>query len=311
MTIEEAETILGVNIADDERMIKMRFRRLMSKYHPDVVQSDHPRHLKKAQLINEAYGVLQKNSAQRKKIRQEEKKPVWNGTIIPQAFRERTIYMLDGIWEEAEQYYFAVVKGRYAWDPDLEEFSCLIHSLNEVAMELLEEAEKQIGIYALSEWEQNELRFPYQVKLFHLLARQFINPLHCLKKLANAIKVDEQGREIYCFEALLKTQGEKLSTGSLIYVAALTKNRIMMRDGEGNSLGHLSFQEDSLYYVIIPILQKKNAQVKCVVKQNGNRKSKAHFYLRLKQEIEEERPANLNLQIAEVLNEYDVALKKW
>lgn len=326
MTVQEAEKILGVSEEDGSREIKQQFRKLMSRHHPDVLKSDNPEHLKRAQLINEAYAVLLKSIRENKRVNKSstKKKPVWKGKTIKEAFTERTIYMSDGIWEETEAYYFEVVRGKYEWNPDLEEFHCLLHSLNQTSVELLEHIEQQRTGYHLDDDEVKELRFTYQVRLFHLLARQFISPVESLKKIVKSVSVDETGRKIYCFDASLGAQGssaqlkamEQLEQGDSIYVKELRQNKIMVSDKEGHALGYLSFTDDQLYYVVIPILQNHQAQVKCVIDgkqiQKNRRPMQARvtvkLYLRMEKEIKEENPANHNLKIAALLKEYETAL---
>lgn len=326
MTIQEAEKILGVNEADGAKEIKQQFRKLMSRHHPDVLQSDNPEHLQRAQQINEAYAVLLKGIRENKRPNRssKKKKPIWKGKTIKEAFTERTIYMSDGIWEESEAYYFEVTRGKYEWNPDLEEFHCLLHSLNQTAVQLLETIEQQRTGYHLDDNDIKEIRFTYQVQLFHLLARQFISPVACLQKIVKKVSADEMGRKIYCVDASIGTQGssaqlkamEQLEAGDSIYVKELKQNRIMVSDKDGHALGHLFFTDDQLYYVVIPILMSHQVQVKCIIDgkqiQKNRRKVQARvtvkLYLRMEKEIKEENPANQNLKIVALLKEYETAL---
>ncbi len=321
MTIQEAANILGVSRQDDVSAIKQKFRKMIGQYHPDAVGSDEPEHIKKAQLINEAYSILRENAVQGKEI--PASTPVWKAKVLENAFTVRTIYMI--LWEDHKKEYIEVTRGRYEWDPDLEEFDCLLKSLNQAVLELLEKTEHQNGIYQDYEYDLITQRFPYQVQLFHAFAGQYIRPVSCLKKLASPIRRNEEERHIYKFQAFLGTKGDskifrvmlKLKSGDLLYADSLKNNRIMLSDEKGVSLGHLSLAEDSLYYVIIPILQKHLAQVKFVVSaMEVKRNIRPHvvrvnidLYLRMEKMEGLEIDSDQNIAIEGVLNSYDSYLK--
>lgn len=322
MTIQEAASILGVTRQDDVRAIKQKFRKMIGQYHPDAVGSDEPEHIKKAQLINEAYSILRENAMQGKEI--PAATPVWKARVVENAFTGRTIYMI--LWEDHKKEYIEVTRGRYEWDPDLEEFDCLLKSLNQAVLELLEKIEHQNGIFQDYEYDLKTQRFPYQVQLFHVLAGQYILPVSCLKKLASPIKREEEKRHIYKFQAFLGTKGDskiframlRLKNGDLLYADSLKNNRIMVSDGKGASLGHLSLSEDSLYYVIIPLLQKHLAQVKFVVSAMEVKRNirpyavrvNIDLYLRMEKMEEPEINSDQNVAIEGVLNSYDFYVKE-
>lgn len=319
MTIKEAANILGVNSEDDTRTIKQKFRKMIGKYHPDAVGSDKPEHIIKAQLINEAYSVLREKVLHNKDI--PVSTPVWKANVVEHAFTERIIYMI--LWEDHVKEYIEVTRGRYEWDPDLEEFDCLLKSLNQAGIELLEKIEQQNGIY--HEYDIKAQRFPYQVQLFHILAGQYIMPVSCLKKLANPIKIDEQKRNIYKFQAFLGAKGDskiframlQLKSGDFLYADSLQNNKIMVSDGNGITLGHLSFAEDSLYYVIIPIIKNHLAKVKFVVHAMEVKRNirpytvriNIDLFLRMERMEETGIASDQNLKIAAILNKYDFYLK--
>lgn len=324
MTVEEAYRILGISKEADNKTIKLQFRKLIAKYHPDAVGSDAPEHLKKAQLLNEAYALLRKRAAADKNS--VNRKPVWKAKVVETAFTQRTVYMSGVSWEGETPELYQVARGRYEWDPDLEEFECFLRSLNEAVMELLERTEEKNGIYNFEEYDVKAQRFDCQLQLFHLLAGQFISPVSCMKKLTEPEETDEQGRNIYKFQAFLGTTGtgdlfsamSKLKEGDLLYATSLKNNRIMVSNAAGTKLGHLSLADDCLYYVIIPILQNRMAQVKFLVKEcNIHRRSRPYrikvnveLYLRMGKEVEDVKHCDWNLKIGEVLNWYEEYLKR-
>lgn len=353
MTIDEARNILGATSADNLNTIKIKFRKMMTKYHPDAVGSDAPEHIKKAQLINEAYALILKTGITNEcgdplrkwwtdyhktnhttygsgthnsnnKARNT-KEFVWRGKINESAFVERTIYIMADTWNESKKEFYKVAKGRYMWNPDMEEFECFLKSLNQAVLALLETTERQNAIYNDYEYNIKEKRFEYQVQLFHLLAGQFISPLSCLKKLALPDTMDSEGRSVYIFQTFLGTKGSgttftamsKLKAGDMVYATSLNNNRIMIANDNGCSLGHLSLADDKFYYVIIPILQKHMAQVKFIVREIEIRKTSRPYqikinvdlYMRMEGGIKDEPDNSQNLKIASLINGYDGYLK--
>jgi len=321
MTIQEAEKILGISSEEEERKIKIRFRSLIAKYHPDAIQSEEPEHIKRAQLINEAYRVIRKQITVKKKKKNENIH--WKAQIKKEAFVERTIFMSNAFGEEHESGYYPVAKGRYQWDPDLEEFHCFLHSILQTSLELLEQAEERIQIYNELSGDIKEIRFPFQIQLFHLLAGQYVSPLSALRKIAEPAYQDEE-KDIYCFDAFLGTTGDSeifrvmkgLTKEESIFVSSLQNNRIMFSDGKNRSLGYLSFADDELYYIVVPILQKHLAQVKCIVQEVQVCRKKSPYqvkvqiqlYLRMEHNLKDIDATDTNLKIASVLNEYDKIL---
>ncbi|PNV62993.1 hypothetical protein C0033_05540 [Clostridium sp. chh4-2] len=322
MTVKEAENILEVGRLDDAVKVKKKFRKLMIQYHPDAVGSDTPEYRKKAQQINEAYSILREKRAVKGDI--PAKTDIWKGRIVEQAFTERSIYMI--LWEGYKTEYLQVTKGKYTWDPDLEEFDCLLKSLNEAALELLEIIECRNGIYSDEEFDIKTERFPYQVRLFHLLAGQYISPSYCLKKLAVPVKNDENKRNSYKVRAFLGEKGRSrafrtmsgLTAGDPLYIDTLENNRIMVSDGKGVPLGYLSLAENQMYYVVIPILRKHLAQAKLSVSDVEVRKSSRPYrvrvnidiYLQVENMEEQENVSEYNTEINTILDKYDIYLKE-
>ncbi|BBF42520.1 hypothetical protein lbkm_1202 [Lachnospiraceae bacterium KM106-2] len=320
MNIREAYQILGVTEEDDERTIKIKFRKKISRFHPDAVGSELPDYVAKAQRINEAYALVRKKGVPTK--RKKKQKPQWQAKVNESAFVERNIYIPYFMEIEEPDAYSTITRGRYIWDPELEEFDLFLRSLNHAVIELLEGIECN---YYYDDRDRNKNRFSYQIKLFNSLASQFIQPVYCLKRIASTVKVDEIGREIYAFRALLGTSGSSqaftamvnLKEGDLLYPSAIKNNRVLVSDSKGVSLGHLSLEEDHLYYILIPILQYSKAQVKLVVRECLiNKKTRPYqvkikiiLYLRMEKEIEEIKLPNQNLVIAEILNQYESDLK--
>ena len=307
MTIEQAYELLGVTKQQNEKEIKRKFRKLMAMHHPDVIGSNSPEQIKQAQRLNEAYALIKK--AARKKPEIQIKRPTWKAKVTETAFCERTVYMESVSWEGETPQMYAVARGRYEWEPELEEFPCFLRSVKEAALELLERAEYRKGIT----WELRGVakgtKFDYHLQLFHLLAGQFISPVACLDVLARLEEMDDKGRMIYKILAWVQqTDRVRLQPGELLSVTGLKHNRIMVATSTGTPLGHVSFLEDSLYYVVVPILQHRKAQIKLVVREVEKRKkTTVEVYLRMEETVEEIRHTDYNLRIAELVSRYE----KW
>lgn len=140
----------------------------MIQYHPDAVGSDTPEYRKKAQQINEAYSILHEKRAVKENI--PAKAVVWKDRIVEHVFTERNVYMI--LWEGFKIEYITITNGKYACNLDLGEFDCLLKSLNETALEKLEQIERRNGIYSDEEFKTG--KFPYHVRRFHCLAGQLI-----------------------------------------------------------------------------------------------------------------------------------------
>ncbi len=291
MTVNEACRILGIHDSDDFRTVKIKYRRLMRLYHPDAAGSD-DRHNQHAQRINEAYAVIKASAEQRSGNQPDQSAPFWNSKghfrserkqqnyfqhwkINPNAYTERNIYdsyhMDLGHLEEEERQaaqamYQQIGRGKYFWNPDEEDFSCFLKSLHHAVYEILRRAELA---YTDDEELLSEFRFPFQIRLFHLIGCQYVRPITCLHQILSPERVDREGREIFRIRAFLgtKERGElyrnisALSEGELLYPKALKENRLVVMNRERTSLGFLSLALDELYFCLIPLLQKHQAQI--------------------------------------------------
>ncbi len=272
MNIAYARKLLSVTEKDDLQSLKKKYRRLMSECHPDALGSDNPAHIRRAQEINEAYQLLKKEAhAFRTKM----------------SGREDRRYGREGKKSEREE------KKRPEWTGQVNErafrdrkiyqyYSMETVSIHQLVKDLLEE--KEAGMQIKS-------------RLFHILAEQFTEPVSILHKIAGQGKKDKENREIYHFPAYLKVEKRKHPPeGMTLYPKAFQSNRIMVCSKEGAEYGHLSFEDDRLYFCLIPLLKEKLAKVKMTV-HNG----KVDFCIRLEKEAETYRIPNRNLEIAELL----------
>ncbi len=366
MNIQEAIEILGISPTDSTRHVKIKFRRLMHKHHPDSVsgEAEYEKQTKAAQAINEAYTVWKTwyqsgrpqagsgGSADEGFDSTESGGSAGSGTagsmknrafdfsgwdVNKSAFAERNIYDIYHMdlydLDEEEQarargMYQLLGKGRFFWNPDEEEFSCFLRSLHHLSLKLLKEVQDKAARAAgrmPGLWDEEELmqlRMPYQLQLFGLLADQFVQPLKCLHALEEPVDTDKEGREIFCVRAFAgaKERGEiyrnicSLKAGNPVYVDGIKNRRIQLSNGQQGSLGELSLQDDELYFCIIPLLKQKRAQVKLVVSKTEvkNRPVLARadllFYLRIAETDENLPHPDGNDAIRMVLESYEKML---
>ncbi|HIU76874.1 MAG TPA: hypothetical protein IAC62_13395 [Candidatus Pelethocola excrementipullorum] len=106
---------------------------------------------------------------------------------------------------------------------------------------------------------------------------------------------------------------ERLKSGDILYPESFQGNKILVRNQERQSLGHLSFEEDCLYVCMIPLLKKKLARIKMIVNEvEINRRMRPYrikvdidFYFRLEKDADQYKSSDQNLRIAELLAKYE------
>ena len=321
--------ILGVEDGDNSTYVKKRYRILMQQYHPDSFGDD-PDLVLRAQLINEAYTVVKKQMAecgkQRNGAREGVEELIWDFPQNEYAFCDRDLYLSRAFYEDYRLDGYKAARGKYYWDAEREDFKHLLLSLNQLCSDQLEEIERKYCIYNMEEHGLSSQKADYKAKIFHLLVQQFIDPIDSLHKTYRISSADDRGRSIFLFPASVAIRGSKeafeavtrLMAGDYLYAVSLKDNRIRISDGEGVDLGHISFEDDRLYYMVIPALAGKAATVKLLVKdiriRTDTRPCQARldldFYLRLEQE--EENPGQRkaleekrNRTIRKLLMEYE------
>ena len=344
MNLQQARHILGITPEDDKAAIKKKYRRLMGQFHPDAQTAEKiSDSIRRAQEINEAYEYLKKHTGifsktasgtDRKSVWKDRppKKPAWTGRTNEKAFCERNVYQrysMDVEEPEArDRLYYKVARGRYLWDPATEDFTLFVTSLHHVTKELLEQAEERVakkktqGVRPRGNGYRNTEadRFRFQSKLFYHLSVQFTNPIQILRQIAKPERVDDAGRQIYRFSTSLGADATQtayrrllaLQPGDAVYPLAFQENKILVRREKQYPLGHLSFEDDRLYFCVIPLLQEKLAQVQMkvrkvqVLRKNHPYKVKVDIdlYFRTEKEITGYKGRERNLEIAEILNEY-------
>ena len=306
MNKSTARKILGLDGSEDERAIKRKYRKLMHDHHPDNSESDDS---ELAAKINTAYEMVMKDfdgsdgkhhSTQKKPTTKKSTKTKnWN------AKENKNAYCVRPILHEVEDYdgnsigTIEIARGKYVWSKD-EEFSLFLKSLYETSKELMDNARPSLFFEPPAVIKQK-----YLADITYLLTGQFIDSSLTLNELAvmdtSAYKIDAM------VELEMNTPVPK--PGTALYPAGISKHRLYLRNKGGEIVGYLSFKDDRLYYVIIPLFEQKKAQVKMVVSDTpkstryGKKYADIDLWVKI---IEDQNSAidNTNRKIDELLAKY-------
>ena len=267
-----------------ERLIKKKYRQRILSAHPDVQPEEETEY--SAQQLNYAYAYL--------------KKKVWDAPVNLRAWREREIYSYAEDSEGEKIGYFKIAAGKYIWKTE-EDFSLFQKSIFACASQILEEVERKKQIY-----KSERLRIQTLAALVYLLAQQFLNSTALLKELGQEQKADAEGNRIFLIPAMLELTGNiQAAEGEVISPKRLTKHRLYVKNSQGEELGYLSFRDDCMYYVVIPLMEQRRVKVR--MKAAEGKKAacqKLNFYVKLLEKDTAGMPESVNLQIEQLLNDY-------
>lgn len=321
MTREEACRILGVSPGAAPDQIKRKYRQLMHRLHPDVGPSEEDLHL--AWQVNAAYALLKRtwpagdaSQAGPDAASGISQHSAWDAPVNSHAYRERDIlcYAEDGEGEVIGT--FTAARGRYFWTTE-EDFPLFLRSIYLCGKELLDEVDASLGRASSS------CRSRFHADLTYLLAQQYIDASSLLKELAARTTSDREGQEIYYFPAMLETKGKGLPglPGSLpadapLFPSGVRDRRLYLKDISGQEAGYLSFSDDRLYYVLVPLFEQRQVLVRLrAAGENASHNKRnagyrrLHLWLKFKKEEDKSRlPESLNLQISQLLEHYRASL---
>ena len=239
MDLHEAYRVLGISETDTPATRKRKYRRLMMLYHPDSTGENN---IHISQRINAAYEYLKSHENE---ISVYDSASGWDAEINENAFCERAVYV-DYSFLDKRIPIRQVAEGRYLWDPYLEEFSMLARSVAVKTADLIHE-------YSYDGEE---------APLFHLLMQDFIEPLSCARKLGEAVEADNGTAYLFTgavgiTDPRLLSEFRNMENGVELF-AEPRGPRITICNEDGLILGELSYDEDSLYYVVNPLLTMKD-----------------------------------------------------
>ncbi len=265
MEINEAYSILGVSRSDDENTIKKKYKRLLFVHHPDAKRhrGDTSDDGMAARII-EAYRLIRKGEGLEAELPENYE---WEAEVNEKAFSDRTIYIQYKIYDDEDLPLSKAAEGKYIWDPDLEDFPLFAKSVLEASRDVVSDKSPIFSQSVLME-------------VFHLMMQEYVFPADSARKLGKLIEADES-TEKYEFVGYIKTKpgnkGEVFHEGEPVDIY-LSDNRAMAQNLiAGTFLGDISFDDDSLYYVILPLLEepkvKSSATMQRLIKAGRNKNS--------------------------------------
>lgn len=313
MTIKEAYQVLGLPSGTGLTEIKKKYRTLMMQVHPDASIHIDAAH-NTAQEINTAYALLKeklsadtkKESHRTKGHKKQKQTTAWNSPVNKNAYREREVLQYVEDHDGTVIGNFCIARGKYMWTTD-EDFSLFLLSLYQCSKQILDEIDTQCN-----REDTPPDRPSFQAELTYLLAQQFISQTALLKELAKEEKAGPDGQPVFYIPSMLEASGRPLSLkpGDELYPARISRHRLYLQNQAGLEAGYLSFADDRLYYIIVPLFEQKAVRIKIRVaeKQPGEKiKSRYHnldLWIKLLDQICRQLPENLNLQIEQLLKKY-------
>ena len=240
----------------------------------------------------------------------------WSAPQNPRAYCPRDVYCSAEDMEGTRLGTFVIARGRYLWTPE-EEFSLFLQSLYHCSRRLLEQAERRAAHAPEDPYAQR--RQQAQASLAYLLAQQFINA----RVMLALTSTYDSASEIYTLRAALELErGARVPSGDeLLYPDALRSHRLYLKNAAGHRLGYLSFPDDRLYYIVLPLFEQRRVQVRITVLPDtassqkprarahrntgsGLRSCPLEVRMRFLPEMKEHFPDSLNLRIEQILNAY-------
>ena len=235
----------------------------------------------------------------------------WDAPINPYAYREREIFHYVEDYEGNILGNFSIARGKYLWKTE-EDFPLFLLSIYQCGKDLLDEIDDR-----LQRNELTMLRQEIQPELTSLLSQQFIDGTTLLSELAKENET-EKGR-IFSLPAMLELAeaGTEAKVGEALFPSRLRKHRLYLKNQAGRELGYLSFLDDRMYYVVIPLFEQKRAKVKLKVSEKQGAKKRRgkdtgryqnlHLWIKLPNESGNGLPESLGLQIERLLSRYEKA----
>ena len=308
MTAQKAYQILGIPPGTGKDEIKKRYRKLMMQVHPDVHVSSQETYEYSAQEINSAYAVLTKEKrVSGRRASKAKKNAAWDAPVNVNAYAEREVLQYAEDYDGTVLGTFCVTKGKYLWKTD-EDFPLFLRSMYKCSKELLDGIDEK-----LCREEVSSKRQKIQAELTYLLAQQFIDGSALLTELAEEKEVSPDGDKIFYFSSMLELTKEAstVKAGETLYPSTVKNHRLYLKNQAGHELGYLSFSDDRLYYLVIPLFEQKRVQVKVLaaeIKTEKRRRTvryqKLDLWVKLLKKDISRLPESLNLQIETLLEKY-------
>lgn len=313
MTLRKAYQVLGILQGAGKNEIKKKYRQLIRQVHPDANVSPQGSYRYTAQEINHAYTVLmkEKTADPENSIYDEmhpaskgKKDAAWDAPVNGNAFMEREVLQYVEDYDGTVLGTYCVAKGKYLWKTD-EDFPLFLRSMYQCSKELLDGIDERVYRDEVSLRRQQ-----IQAELTYLLAQQFIDASALLLEIAQE-EGGPDGDRVFYLDSMLELMDRRafIKEGEAVYPSRLRNHKLYIKNQAGQELGYLSFSDDRLYYLIIPLFEQKRVQVKMraaamkAEKRTLARYQKLHLWVRLL-DADRRMPESLNLQIEKLLADY-------
>ncbi len=264
MDIIEAYRILGASRSDNENTIKKKYKRLLFVHHPDA-----KRHRGEASddgmitKVIEAYKVIRESLELETDSSDDWE---WEAAVNGEAFCERAVYVQYRIYDDEDLPLSKVAEGKYIWDPDLEDFPFFAKSVLEAAKDVASGAEDALSGDVL-------------MGIFHLMMQEYVLPADAARKIGEPVGSTEDTEE-YQFIGYIKSSAkgaDAFHEGEPVDIFLSDNRAVAQNPVTGVFLGDISFDDDALYYVILPLLEepevKISSQMMRLIKTGRNKNS--------------------------------------
>ncbi|WP_026507655.1 J domain-containing protein [Butyrivibrio sp. MC2013] len=263
MTLKQACKILGVSKADSDREIKSKYKKLLIIYHPD---SDPGKERsreddEKLRQIIEAYRIIRESED---KTSFETYEFTWDAFENKDAFALRNIYFQFKIFDE-ELPLSKMARGRFVWDPDMEEFGLFAKSVLEACREMLADYDLMPSADLVKD-------------VFHLMMQEYVLPADSARKIGKLVQADKD-KEIYSFNGFIRMDHKYIKSslpaiGEPMNIFLREDRAVVEEIVTGKIVGSVSFDQDALYYVVLPLLEDMRVDARAVIKKVDNSSSR-------------------------------------
>jgi hypothetical protein len=172
----------------------------------------------------------------------------WEASVNEEAFCDRAVYVQYRIYDDEDLPLSKVAEGKYFWDPDLEDFPFFAKSVLEAAKDVVSGAEGTLSGNALME-------------VFHLMMQEYVLPADAARKIGEPVG----GTEAYQFAGYIKCNAGKrddaFHEGEPVDIFLSDNRAVAQNPVTGVFLGDISFDDDALYYVILPLLEESEVEI--------------------------------------------------
>lgn len=317
MTEKEAYRILGLSSKAGMEEIRKRYRQLIVQAHPDAQDSPGAASAWDARELNQAWGLLKKRksagggqapSGPGRHAGKEENAALWDAPVNENAYTEREVLHYAEDADGSVSGSFCIARGKYLWKTE-EDFPLFQLSIYRCSSFLLDGADQMLQAERPAAVRQH-----FQAELAYLLAQQFMDGTALLQELAEEEPAGAEGSRTFYISSMLESAASSvpLEPGEMLYPSGIRQHRLYVKRRDGREAGYLSFSDDRLYYVIIPLFEQKKVRVRIqnAGRQQANRRRSSggyhrlHVWIRLPETVRCVAPENLNLQIEALLDRY-------